>query len=1299
MNIKIKNLLVVIFFSCSISLLAVDENRTLNDAVFDFENTFGKYEEQYDNVKKYFISQGKDVLPFIRKQLASKNVSHRLLAKIIIAEIMMPSYINGNRHRFMRSIYSREIINSENSCSYHHGRKLYYEDENKKYFTLYYDKLMHYEMSKLNEVYFKASEVLNVTPEVIADLYWSNKNDSLFPAGLKLAKYPDIELFKFLSCHLPAMPSCYQRFFILYNKGVLSLGKSALPEARKFIKKITKERDRIISTGDFEYQENFKWNPPRDFTYFMNITLFTELLLKEKDPNDYKDVIKLADLMLILELADCETDTCVEFFGVLSNAKIKEALPAIAALYIHNLKDEKWQISRDKNKVYGRKRRNRKSQFFAYEYFLKRYGEEAAEFLASDNFKLPECVKKEFKYYKIDEYQINALRYALAGDIRNKKTRRWKVAKARKKVLLNNELNLLWKLHCLTGESIYPRVLPFLGFKRGRYYSRRRNDKFKRNLTALSILKKLKTGIAVPILKRKIFHDYEDIMQALAGSCPWEDDLRLNGAKNEFVIHRNKKKKVKLDPKINLQLIREKGNVFGSMYENVFRQLIDGDAIIRVLRDIRAASSKKVLKQIHDYQPFRKQAEVALAYLNKDIRKLETFAKSKDNAYRDEASLVLTEKHIKDYSRSVFKAAARRNAYDIFQWKNYVRNYCWDINTVLHFFVNSENHRERVLAKVMLMELDNPAKVALYRKNFKKAADSVHAMQALSVDDIFKAGEGLVKSKKNKSNPVFDESFLPLLEYTAIFEKGIVRRGIAVASISAFKKNRSLPVLKDALEMGSICGDNPAVWALKKFGLPANEMSVLIPPPVPGEKDVGLKMTSFRGGTQLLAAKKDIRGIDNIVKGLETLLADYKISMWEYRADIFLKAATHYKGSAKLNKILLKILKNNDDQVWVLHDKAISLLVNSGVPELPQLLFKELILIDLKAKKFKNHDKYQYCLNGYRYQDHIKTVLQALLLIYREKLPDVMLKKYQEKKGDMIYKKQLLLAMTSLSYYNGGYIGDLATLSMQYIIDKEAAKKVALNLREKVFPLLLESLQSKNKELSKYTAKMLYSWSFNTGSNDTIIRSDRRGALPLFKWCRKNRVLFYNVDKFFKAHIPMNELCVFLCSMYVERKLRDAELLDKAGYTPFFTAVCKYLDAYYKKNPDREVPSDIHYLHPSDKTGRKFLIRILLENLYNQDYRVEAAQRLGNGSYKPAAKPVYRLLTKILKEGPDSKNIIASYRSKQSVFQCNIKILFDVLYKLDPALAKKAAKFAILHADKSIRHHALEILIADKTSS
>lgn len=139
--------------------------------------------------------------------------------------------------------------------------------------------------------------------------------------------------------------------------------------------------------------------------------------------------------------------------------------------------------------------------------------------------------------------------------------------------------------------------------------------------------------------------------------------------------------------------------------------------------------------------------------------------------------------------------------------------------------------------------------------------------------------------------PGLNESCLPLLEATCLFGQGVIRRGVATYALAEFHRPRSLPVLAASFDMGSLGGSNPAALALATFGKEGTELAAALPPPRPGEHDTGLRMTGFRGGAQVLAENRDIRGVDAILEGLAVLARDRKLAGWESRAAMLLAAS------------------------------------------------------------------------------------------------------------------------------------------------------------------------------------------------------------------------------------------------------------------------------------------------------------------------------------------------------------------------------------------------------------------------
>jgi hypothetical protein len=249
----------------------------------------------------------------------------------------------------------------------------------------------------------------------------------------------------------------------------------------------------------------------------------------------------------------------------------------------------------------------------------------------------------------------------------------------------------------------------------------------------------------------------------------------------------------------------------------------------------------------------------------------------------------------------------------------------------------------------MLLEAESPEKAARCSRSLEAAARRVAGMHAIRIEMIEAAGRGLAaKTPGEQGTDAYgaygppaarpygsgnryaqhaeplDESCLPLVEAACLFDRGVIRRGIAAFALAEWKKPRSMQVLAASFNMGSLMGSNPAALALADFGPEGAELAAKVPPPKPGQIDTGLRMTRHRGGTRVLAEQEDVRGVDEILKGLKTLEEDPTLNMWSYRANIYLTAAGKFHDQ-RLVEPLLQIL-NVDGSLGRVDETVIKLL-------------------------------------------------------------------------------------------------------------------------------------------------------------------------------------------------------------------------------------------------------------------------------------------------------------------------------------------------------------------------------------
>jgi hypothetical protein len=1281
------SLLAVCFLFLSFAVSAVDTppeeksggRRALDNAVFNLIHHphIGR-NEGYSHIKQYFIKQGEKALPFLNGKLHSSAVTQRLLAKIIIDEIKNPGYLDKLERRLLHSIYPKVVFPNpdmadDDSFNFHEYQQALWQEE-RKYFSSRLE-------GDLDEEYFNATLVPPAPPELLAEIIWGG-DVAFFPPSLVFAKHPNKEtlLLLFGSGESVNRP--------LVRVGVLAMGKDLDPLRIQFLEKLTNDADNDFKKlaakrkekgyhSQITFKFKMEWKGCEVTTPLWLAGLLSRHIFGDKRSPARELIKKLAKTYCLfqLELSPPQSDGAFDFFDAASRAKAEEALPALTTLYFESLAEAQFIVKCNRTCKWRRKRLQ-DSRFVKYEAFLKRYGEIGAAYLDSKEFAEPAYVDKNRVH--CSKYARDALRHALAGDIRDAKDEKWKFAKARKRALLHGTPSELWRLYQTTGEDIVPRLLHLL---RIGYLPRLESRSYEINnyLPVLDFLEKLKDERTVKPLLTLIRKDYQEIAEALEKEYPDTESKTATP---------NPKKKSPFDG-VDFQLAREKGAAFGSMFENIYRQLIEGDAVIRVLRslrDIRSDAAKKALMEIKEFPPFEKRARIALTYSEGKIGELRDFAESDDRACRDEAALLLTEKGYGDYADAIFEAAARRNSYDIEQWKRFVVALSPNLAGFLRKHSKNGDYRERVLARTMLLELENPEFVQHYRAVFLKKANETNSYQVLSCDKVFDAGRALTKAENG--GEALDESSIPLLEHTALFERGIVRRGIAVAALSVFKKPSSLPVLKDALEMGSLCGNNPAVRALREFGLPAREMAALIPPPKPGESDVGLKTTMFRGGTQVLASKEDIRGLENVLKGLRTLLEDETISMWSYRANIFSDAAEHYENSPRLRKLFLKIIADDGKPAILLHERAFKFLLDSHTPLTPETLIKEFYLIEreMREDRVENEKLYgcNYCGEPLEFKRRRATIITALAKDLGEKLPDFMFEQYAKRKGNRAERESLLLAMTAMTYNIGNMPYNLQYVSMEYLFNRKKSEKIAAAIRKRELPILLETINDDDEETSRMGARVAFYYGFSKNCNDVVERSDANVASALFEWCRKHHDVpwkkgeYYHyiaLGKFLEPHISSDKLCPLFLELYKTKGQTYPDVMLKHDYAPFADAIFTSFMDYKKKDGEKPSMDAILWLGELGKKGGKYLLDILSDKSFNQQYRFTAAITLGKNNFREAAEPIFNTLIEAFKNGESEHS--GYYYSKNFLFAEGQ--MLEALSVVDREKMREAAEFAVIH--------------------
>ena len=151
---------------------------------------------------------------------------------------------------------------------------------------------------------------------------------------------------------------------------------------------------------------------------------------------------------------------------------------------------------------------------------------------------------------------------------------------------------------------------------------------------------------------------------------------------------------------------------------------------------------------------------------------------------------------------------------------------------------------------------------------------------------------------------------VPLLEATIVWRADSVRPGIAVFALAELKQERSIDVLVSQLgQVAWIRGTSLVAVALQSFGPKGIEAAKRVPPPDPSKARFASRVSRHRGRANTLTLAKDVKGVDDIIEGLQ-LAAAGKIETW--RTNIYLKLAIKYDDKRLVEPVIEALDKQGD---------------------------------------------------------------------------------------------------------------------------------------------------------------------------------------------------------------------------------------------------------------------------------------------------------------------------------------------------------------------------------------------------
>lgn len=1222
--------------------------------------------DYYQNLRDFLLLRGKKLLPLLAKKEKSPDFNQRKLAQILKLYIEKPDFVKDWKEK----LADKNLFKTK-------GKLLEY-----KYSPIYKQRVL-----MLNEEHLP-SKGKGIPIPLQIDVIWEgdpSHNQSFLNVMIEFALSPQEEVVEAgigmgaysTKITLPKITEIDMSSYVtepLMKMGLLNLRKNA--RTKTILKNILLKAnttlkinsDVLMAVYALSRFENKDIIPPL-LGLLQNKVFFRD---DGYPPKHYelRNLISNAEF----EKGNIDTDKSAleSFLEAVTYLKSDKALPTVIDLFVLAARQKR------------RNDRNGISYEMIGDLIVNRYGEKAEAYLTR---RLAE------KGFAGDKIVIQNLLYKIQG-VKNKTA---EIAALKEEIWFNESPELLLELHQLSGENIQKRLERLAN----------NYDHPDQRLAALLVMGETKNIEAIPFLTKYIKEQHSYIDSCLEGYS-----LRLgfsDKANAEYLAERKRETRKELQ---KMWRIRVEGSGFASGNKKLLDRLCRGDAGILAMRGIGGKKAEKALQKIADHPEFNVRAESSLLYLKKDKRTLLKRLENKIPQIREEAALALLDLRVQDpkISKELICAAARRSFPNYRQWEKYALQSQKNIRPVLRKLSKEGNTREKVMARYVLAKIDTPEKVDLYHRILNSRAGSIGILEVWRIGDIEVGGKNLVALKgktppvkkilsdfrnieKNKDFGSFkkyeqfpsvklDETYLPMLEFTAVFGQGILRRGLAAYAVAEFKKKASMPVLVEAFNMGSLGGSNPAALALTAFGEEGARLAAKVPPPVPGQLDTGIRMTQSRAGVRVLAENKDVKGVDEILKGLNTLIKDRKLSRWSYRADIYMSAAEKYHDK-RLIKPLITILNIRKSPFDYTHKTIIKLLAKYDDPRLPKLFLRELAL----KKKY----------SGLYHNDACKVAATELTRLLGQKTIDFLIDSYKQTE-DVNLKCGMLEIMAGLSYDNDKYP---YLRKCEWACSQVNAKEYAAEMREKAFVLFCRELKSPEPKIRKNAALALALWGNGRSEQIDVLKNiskqiclDKRAVAPLNELFKlypdmiSELILDYTMNEYL-SHCE-NTVTADLCFEQLKKNPKHfggrdiIATLQAKGSLEFFKSL---FYTYYHQQLEKGQVDDwekkkywkkyVDTIAKYGDDGGKLLCEMLqdVQGLPPKEVIISAIDKM---KYRPGAAGIADFTIKLVKQGMDNPKLGKIPSKREDRFTWPLYAYTRTVEKLDPDIARKLAEQILL---------------------
>lgn len=844
----------------------------------------------------------------------------------------------------------------------------------------------------------------------------------------------------------------------------------------------------------------------------------------------------------------------------------------------------------------------------------------------------------------------------LLAELAGAADRETQVARLRESLWFEQTAADLVRLHRLTGEDVFERLSRLSGGE---------------EKAAHAAFASLKERRAVPLLSDKLRRQHEYFQCLLA------------------------RRKLRRDaPPLDAQTIREVAYTFETQATDIHRCLAWGDLLLLTLRRIGGEEAKEAIALAAAYPDYSARAGTSLLMLEGKFGEIVARLEYQDRSVREEAALALFERKDRRATAELLRAAARRHGPAHEEWRARVLASRDDVRPVLEAAAKSKEVRERVLAEALLLEIQEPQKAERCKQVVHAAASGVASMHVLSIGMIECAGRGIARKEERtptseqngepgqgrpsrsrrsrfetKEEDRLDESYVPLLEATCLFGQGIFRRGVAAFALAKLGKSRSMAALVESFNMGSLGVSNPAALALSTFGREGAELAARVPPPTPGERDTGLQMTRHRGGVRVLAERQDVRGVDEILKGLRTLAQDRSLDRWGSRARVYLSAAGRYHDE-RLVEPLLRILQTETDPERRHHVETIRLLSAYEDERLPPLFVQR-----LSSRHWRRE-------RPHIQRDGVHAAATAALVgVLGLRAPTYLIERYEHSESERL-RAGILLALAQLPYLEWApYPGESERPGGRFKGKRERAKLTA-NTREQAYPVLVAALEDPLYTVNRMAAAALALLAY--GQRHASVKPDPRAARPLTDWCRRHNTCFPSLTDYLGRHGDGETGRVLVEILRGRPGDEDSRAIIRALRVLKPREAVAVLASYPRDDALRA-------LAEFGKEGADELLKILREG-GSLHRRIGAALLLARQRCQPALEPTTSLLHSTIEAGPESDALPSRpHEARSSAYARVCRGLLMALRGLDAEQAKRVAAGLLLSGPKELHPAAIEI--------